>query len=104
MHIVAMKLHNPNSPSPPPPLKADAANTWQPSKEGFLKYLIDSHLVFRTINRIVDESSHVTCKCSMKCYTQLWVKCLMLCLCKCACTHVSQTCISSELHWSGWMC
>lgn len=36
--------------------------TWQPSMEGFLKYLVDSKLVFSTIERIVDESSDVSCK------------------------------------------
>ncbi|KAI3460252.1 hypothetical protein Pfo_016915 [Paulownia fortunei] len=34
--------------------------TWQPSMEGFLKYLVDSELVFRTVERIVDESSDVS--------------------------------------------
>lgn len=38
--------------------------TWQPSMEGFLKYLVDSKLVFSTIERIVDESSDVSCKLS----------------------------------------
>ncbi|XP_051123656.1 probable inactive heme oxygenase 2, chloroplastic [Andrographis paniculata] len=33
---------------------------WQPSVEGFLKYLVDSELVFSTIERIVDESSDVS--------------------------------------------
>ncbi|KAK6115890.1 hypothetical protein DH2020_008159 [Rehmannia glutinosa] len=35
-------------------------DTWQPSMEGFLKYLVDSELVFRTVERIVDESSDVS--------------------------------------------
>ncbi|KAL2242065.1 UNVERIFIED_CONTAM: putative inactive heme oxygenase 2, chloroplastic [Sesamum indicum] len=34
--------------------------TWQPSMEGFLKYLVDSELVFSTVERIVDESSDVS--------------------------------------------
>ncbi|XP_062174124.1 probable inactive heme oxygenase 2, chloroplastic [Alnus glutinosa] len=33
--------------------------TWQPIMDGFLKYLVDSKLVFNTVERIVDESSHV---------------------------------------------
>ncbi|KAK4745687.1 hypothetical protein SAY87_011999 [Trapa incisa] len=33
--------------------------TWSPSMEGFVKYLVDSKLVFDTIERIVDESSDV---------------------------------------------
>lgn len=37
--------------------------TWKPSIEGFLKYLVDSKLVFTTIERIVDDSSDVSCKC-----------------------------------------
>lgn len=38
----------------------DDGETWQPSLEGFLKYLVDSQLVFNTIERIVDESSDVS--------------------------------------------
>ena len=38
------------------------AETWSPSMEGFLKYLVDSKLVFNTIERIVDESSDVACE------------------------------------------
>ncbi|CAL9234280.1 unnamed protein product [Arabidopsis halleri] len=34
--------------------------TWKPIKEGFLKYLVDSKLVFDTIERIVDESENVS--------------------------------------------
>ncbi|CAA3012580.1 probable inactive heme oxygenase 2, chloroplastic [Olea europaea subsp. europaea] len=34
--------------------------TWQPSMEGFLKYLVDSKLVFSTVERIVDQSSDVS--------------------------------------------
>uniref|UniRef100_A0A5B6ZS01 Inactive heme oxygenase 2, chloroplastic n=1 Tax=Davidia involucrata TaxID=16924 RepID=A0A5B6ZS01_DAVIN len=34
--------------------------TWQPSMEGFLKYLVDSKLVFDTVERIVDESDDVS--------------------------------------------
>nr|POE96982.1 putative inactive heme oxygenase 2, chloroplastic [Quercus suber] len=40
MRFVAMRLRN-------------------PSMEGFLNYLVDSKLVFNTVERIVDESSHV---------------------------------------------
>ncbi|KAK8579988.1 hypothetical protein V6N12_070281 [Hibiscus sabdariffa] len=35
------------------------AETWSPSMEGFLKYLVDSKLVFNTLERIVDESDDV---------------------------------------------
>ncbi|XP_028802952.1 probable inactive heme oxygenase 2, chloroplastic [Neltuma alba] len=34
--------------------------TWQPSMEGFLKYLVDSKLIFTTVERIVDESGDVS--------------------------------------------
>ncbi|XP_050364906.1 probable inactive heme oxygenase 2, chloroplastic [Argentina anserina] len=33
--------------------------TWQPSLQGFLKYLVDSKLVFDTVERIVDDSNDV---------------------------------------------
>lgn len=36
--------------------------TWEPSVEGFVKYLVDSKLVFSTIERIVDESDDVSCE------------------------------------------
>ncbi|KAM7521035.1 hypothetical protein LguiB_019997 [Lonicera macranthoides] len=41
----------------------DAANsgeTWEPSMEGFLKYLVDSKLVFDTIEGIVDECRDIS--------------------------------------------
>ncbi|CAM8916103.1 unnamed protein product [Rhodiola kirilowii] len=34
--------------------------TWEPSVVGFMKYLVDSKLVFSTIERIVDESDDVS--------------------------------------------
>ncbi|CAI9115775.1 OLC1v1016768C2 [Oldenlandia corymbosa var. corymbosa] len=34
--------------------------TWEPSVEGFINYLVDSQLVFSTIERIVDESDDVS--------------------------------------------
>lgn len=34
--------------------------TWQPSMDGFVKYLVDSKLVFDFIERVVDESSDVS--------------------------------------------
>lgn len=39
------------------------ADTWQPSMEGFLKYLVDSEVVFNTVERIVDDSNDVACEC-----------------------------------------
>ncbi|KAM6544559.1 hypothetical protein CsatB_025295 [Cannabis sativa] len=38
----------------------DEPGTWKPSMEGFLKYLVDSQLVFSIIERIVDESDDVS--------------------------------------------
>ncbi|KAK8578517.1 hypothetical protein V6N13_100353 [Hibiscus sabdariffa] len=38
------------------------AETWTPSMEGFLKYLVDSKLIFNTLERIVDESDDVACE------------------------------------------
>ena len=38
------------------------SDTWQPSMEGFLSYLVDSKLVFNTVERIIDESGDVSCK------------------------------------------
>lgn len=40
----------------------DGTQTWQPSLDGFLKYLVDSKLIFSTVEQIVDESSDVACK------------------------------------------
>ena len=40
----------------------DRGVMWEPSMEGFLNYLVDSKLVFNTVERIVDESSHVACE------------------------------------------
>lgn len=41
----------------------ESGETWIPSLEGFVNYLVDSKLVFDTIERIVDESSDVACEC-----------------------------------------
>jgi heme oxygenase (biliverdin-producing, ferredoxin) len=38
------------------------AGEWMPSMEGFVKYLVDSKLVFDTIERIVAESTDVACE------------------------------------------
>lgn len=38
------------------------AGEWVPSMEGFVKYLVDSKLVFDTIERIVAESTDVACE------------------------------------------
>ncbi|KAE8038156.1 hypothetical protein FH972_010692 [Carpinus fangiana] len=66
MRFVAMRLRNANNQdSSSEDDKEEEANddvggvTWQPIMDGFLKYLVDSKLVFNTVERIVDESSHV---------------------------------------------
>lgn len=41
----------------------EGGETWIPNLEGFVKYLVDSKLVFDTVERIVDESSDVACEC-----------------------------------------
>ncbi|KAK7310498.1 hypothetical protein RJT34_08052 [Clitoria ternatea] len=55
MRFVAMKLRNDTNSQPQPD-----SDTWQPSIEGFLRYLVDSHLIFTTLQRIVDESDNVS--------------------------------------------
>ena len=40
----------------------DEGDTWQPTMEGFLNYLVDSQLVFSTVERIVDDSNDVACE------------------------------------------
>lgn len=40
----------------------DEAESWFPTMEGFIKYLVDSKLVFDTIEGVVDEASDVSCK------------------------------------------
>jgi hypothetical protein len=36
---------------------------WMPSIEGFVKYLVDSKLVFDTVERVVAGSTDVACEC-----------------------------------------
>ncbi|XP_021729611.1 probable inactive heme oxygenase 2, chloroplastic [Chenopodium quinoa] len=62
MRFVAMKLRNDKGSS-----KNDVSDngdesdgTWEPSIEGFLKYLVDSKLVFETIERVVEDSNDVS--------------------------------------------
>ncbi|KAL2318613.1 hypothetical protein Fmac_032489 [Flemingia macrophylla] len=55
MRFVAMRLRN-----------ADVSqhhsypDTWQASIDGFLSYMVDTHLIFATLQRIVDESDNVS--------------------------------------------
>ncbi|KAJ0975963.1 hypothetical protein J5N97_017928 [Dioscorea zingiberensis] len=55
MRFVAMKLRNSQSST-----DDGEGESWQPSLDGFLKYLVDSRLVFDTVERIVDESADVS--------------------------------------------
>lgn len=54
-------------------------DTWQPSVDGFLKYLVDSRLVFTTVERIVDESADVSCKPLFICYSIISLANLICC-------------------------
>ncbi|XP_061350220.1 probable inactive heme oxygenase 2, chloroplastic [Gastrolobium bilobum] len=58
MRFVAMRLRNPNVPTTSQ--DEPDSDTWQPSMEGFLRYLVDSNLVFHTIERIVDQYDDVS--------------------------------------------
>lgn len=55
-----MKLRNDTTVSTAPSTSQD--DTWQPSMDGFLRFLVDNNLVFATLERIVDESDNVSCK------------------------------------------
>ncbi|TKY57787.1 inactive heme oxygenase 2 [Spatholobus suberectus] len=55
MRFVAMRLRNVTVSE-----DQSLSDTWQPSVEGFLCYLVDSHLVFATLQRVVDESDNVS--------------------------------------------
>lgn len=69
MRFVAMKLRNDkgsakSSSADAGPSSSDegaeSGGGWEPSIEGFLKYLVDSKLVFETIERVVEDSSDVS--------------------------------------------
>lgn len=66
MRFVAMRLR----PNPietddreewPPSAEEVEEETWRPSMDGFVKYLVDSRLVFSTLERIVEETEDVAC-------------------------------------------
>lgn len=56
MRFVAMRLRNTTASQ-----DQSHSDTWQPSIEGFLCFLVDSHLIFATLQRLVDESDNVSC-------------------------------------------
>ncbi|KAL4372507.1 hypothetical protein AHAS_Ahas06G0272700 [Arachis hypogaea] len=70
MRFVAMRLRNNNATPKSPENKEEessssngpASDAWHPSVQGFLRYLVDSKLVFNTVERIVDDSDHVSQK------------------------------------------
>ncbi|XP_014503511.1 probable inactive heme oxygenase 2, chloroplastic [Vigna radiata var. radiata] len=55
MRFVAMRLHN----AAVSPDQSDS-DAWGASMEGFIAYLVDTHLIFATLQRIVDESDNVS--------------------------------------------
>ncbi|KAK7383109.1 hypothetical protein VNO78_28778 [Psophocarpus tetragonolobus] len=55
MRFVAMRLRKDTVSEDQSP-----SDTWKPSIHGFLSYLVDSHLIFATLQRIVDESDNVS--------------------------------------------
>uniref|UniRef100_A0A7C9EEK9 Heme oxygenase (Biliverdin-producing) n=2 Tax=Opuntia streptacantha TaxID=393608 RepID=A0A7C9EEK9_OPUST len=62
LRFVAMKLRNDKGSKSPPSDQGKSNSgdgSWEPSMEGFLKYLVDSKLVFETLERIVEDSSDV---------------------------------------------
>ncbi|KMT19305.1 hypothetical protein BVRB_1g013110 [Beta vulgaris subsp. vulgaris] len=67
MRFVAMKLRNSKGSSKfgadfrvSDEEKSNGNDGWEPSMEGFLKYLVDSKLVFETIERVVEDSNDVS--------------------------------------------
>ncbi|XP_068637595.1 probable inactive heme oxygenase 2, chloroplastic [Aristolochia californica] len=55
MRFVAMRLR----PDPSDREGLSGEEAWEPALEGFLKFLVDSKLVFDTLDRVVNESDHV---------------------------------------------
>lgn len=60
-----MKLRNDTTVATAPSTSHD--DTWQPSMDGFLRFLVDNNLVFATLERIVDESDNVSYAYMRKC-------------------------------------
>jgi heme oxygenase len=64
MRAVAMRLHTKDQaregekePQAPP------VNRWEPTAEGYLRFLVDSKLVFQTLEDIVDRAAVPWCEC-----------------------------------------
>lgn len=62
MRFVAMRLRNDKLTTTTSKENQETPDTWHPSMEGFLKFLVDNNLVFTTLERIVDDSENVSCK------------------------------------------
>lgn len=64
MRFVAMKLRNDKGSRVSAPADEgksdDSDGSWEPSIEGFIKYLVDSKLVFQTLERVVEDSNDVS--------------------------------------------
>jgi heme oxygenase len=63
MRAVAMRLHTKDQaregekePQAPP------VNRWEPTAEGYLRFLVDSRLVFQTLEDIVDRAAVPWCE------------------------------------------
>lgn len=60
MRFVAMKLRKEKEAGSGGGESDDDWETWQPTMEGYLKYLVDSRVVFDTMEQIVDRSDDVS--------------------------------------------
>jgi len=83
LRFVAMKLRNDKGSKSPPSDQGKSNSgdgSWEPSMEGFLKYLVDSKLVFETLERIVEDSSDVYCEFSFTCVVfPILIKQILIC-------------------------
>lgn len=63
MRFVAMKLHTKDQ-AKEGKKEADAnpVGKWEPTVEGYLKFLVDSKLVYDTLEKIVDKAAYPFCK------------------------------------------
>ena len=65
MRFVAMKLHRKDQSSEGEKEASDVPlPKWEPSIQGYIKFLVDSRAVYETLENIVHEAPHPSCKCS----------------------------------------
>jgi len=71
MRFVAMRLRN-------DAVSHDQPNfdEWHASMEGFIAYLVDTHLIFATLQRIVDESDDVSCESNSNSISLIALHCI----------------------------